>query len=406
MKRILSTLLVLCILFLSVPQLGADALASVFDHSDSYRASNYYIDLLSINLTGNFREDIAAVAMSQVGYHEGKSAADLGGGSSGKNNFTEYGKNFGLEGDSWCSVFVWWCARQAGVNESIIYKTEWAKASLQPFESLPLSRCENIRVGDIAFIDMNYGDGIEDHAGIVVGVSDNEIVTVEGNTSNAVRKQTYSRKTGLRDDGNGKILYVGSPAYGGENSRQCVYETVFVSSFGASVYSSIGGEKLGTLDDGEYMLLASDPSGHWLQIVAPNGIDSQFIASSANASFSTKNLPPITGYDAWSTFEAVTTVTSSADITAPVQTDPSVTTTTPASTTTTSETTVPTGSFAPIDVQSSPEDSGYTTSFGTEWIQYAAYALLGVLAVAFIVILASLMGRRDDNDRNDYGRRM
>lgn len=403
MKRILSALLALCVLFLSVPQLRASALASVFEHSDSYRASEYYTALISVELTGDLRRDIASVALSQVGYHEGKSAADLGGASSGKNNFTEYGRNFGLEGDSWCSVFVWWCARQAGINESIIYKTEWAKASLQPFESLPLSQCGNIRVGDIAFIDMSYGDGIEDHSGIIVGVSDDTIITVEGNTSNGVRKQTYSRKTGLREDGNGKLLYVGSPHYSGTNSSEGSYETVFVRSFGASVYSSIGGAKLGTLDDGKYMLLASDPSGQWLQIVAPNGIDSQFISSSANASFSTENLPPITGFDAWTGFEPSTTVTSS-DIIAPVQTDPSVTTTTTTTTTsTTASTTVPTEPTVPVQVESAPDDNGYTSSFGTEWIQYAAYALLGVLAIAFIVILASLMGRRDDTGHNDRG---
>ncbi len=404
MKRIISAMLSLCVLFLSVPQLRASALASVFEHSDSYRASKYYTSLISVELTGDFRNDIASIALSQVGYHEGKSAADLGGSSSGKNNFTEYGRNFGLEGDSWCSVFVWWCARQAGVKESIIHKTEWAKASLQPFESLPLSQCGSIRVGDIAFIDMNYGDGIEDHMGIIVGVSDDTVITVEGNTSNGVRKQAYSRKTGLREDGNGKLLYVGAPDYSGTNSSQCSYETVFVTSFGASVFSSIGGTKTGSLDNGEYMLLASDPSGRWLQIVAPNGIDSLFISSS-NSSLSTKNLPPITGFDAWSGFESVTTVTSSADIVAPIQTDPSVTTTT--ITTTTAPTTAPTEPTVPLQAESTPnDDNGYTTSFGTEWIQYAAYALLGILAIAFIVILASLMGRREDTSHDDKYRYM
>ncbi len=403
MKRIVSSLLVLCILFLSGAYLRAEALASVFEHSDSFRASDYYISLLSINLTGKYRDDIAAVALSQVGYHEGKSAGDLGGSSSGKNNFTEYGYNFGLPGDSWCSVFVWWCARQAGINESIISKTEWAKASLQPFKSVPLNRASNINVGDIAFVDMNYGDGIEDHMGIIVGVSSEDIVVVEGNTSNAVRKQTYSRSTGMREDGNGRLLFIGTPDYRGENSRQRSYETVFVSAPGADVYSSISGSKTGSLGDGKYMLLASDPSGQWLQIVAANGIDSVFIPA-RNASLSVKDLPPITGYDAWSTYQTASATTTTEYIAAPVQTDPSVTTTAP-TTSAVLPTTAPTEPTQPIEVQSDP-DNGYTSSFGSDWIKYAAYALLGILAIAFVIIMASLMSHKDPSPPNDYNNQM
>ncbi len=403
MKRITASLLALCILFLSAAQIRADALASVFEHSDSYRASEFYSDLLAVNLTGDYRTDIVSVALSQVGYHEGKSAGDLSGSSSGKANFTEYGYNFGLPGDSWCAAFVWWCARQVGVNESIIRKTEWAKISLQSFESRPLSQCGNIRVGDIAFFDMSGGDGIEDHVGIIVGVTANEIVTVEGNTSNAVRKQIYSRSTGMREDGAGKLLYIGSPDYHGKNTNSVNYETVFVSSPGAAFRPTVNGSKSGTLDDGEYMLLSADNSGQWLQIVAPNGIDSVFI-SAKNASLSVKDLPPITGYDAWSTYEASVSTTVPTDtVTAPVQTDPSVTTTAPTSAPTSASTEPTQASTTHSTIPSVSDDpgNGYTSSFGTEWIEYAAYGLLGVLAIAFIVILASLMGRKD-SPPDDY----
>ncbi len=403
MKRIIASALVLCVLFLSAASMPAYALASVFEHSDSYRASEYYDRLLSVNLTGNRGEDIAAVALSQVGYHEGKSAGDLGGGSSGKSNYTEYGANFGLPSDAWCAVFVWWCARQAGVEESILRKTEWAKAYLQPFESLPLSLCNDISVGDIAFIDMSYGDGIEDHVGIIVGVSENEIVTVEGNCSNGVRKQTYSRSSGLRSDNAGTLLYVGSPDYSGLNTPYVTYETVFVSSPGAATRSTINGSKSGTLDDGEYMLLTTSPDGKWFQLVAPNGIDSLYIPTD-NASVSVKNLPPITGYDAWSGFEAVTTQTvPSETVPVPVQTDPSVTTTAPTTAPTVPSDTAPSTAPTEIDIQDE-SDNGYTSSFGSDWVEYAAYVLLGVLAVAFVVILASLMGRKgqSEDDFDDY----
>ncbi len=405
MKRIIASLLAMCVLFCSASGLRAEALASVFEHSESYRGSEYYDRLIAVDLTGNYGEDIAAVALSQVGYHEGKSAGDLNGTSSGKANYTEYGANFGLPDDAWCAVFLWWCARQAGINESIIRKTEWAKASLQPFDCLPLAQCASISVGDIAFIDMSGGDGIEDHVGIVVGVSENEIITVEGNCSNAVRKQTYSRSTGLRSDSAGTLLYIGTPDYNGINSPQCTYETVFVSCPNTEAYTGINGEKMGTLGDGEYMLLAADPSGNWFQIVASNGIDSVFI-SAESAALSVKNLPPITGYDAWSTFDPITAETEpTGDIVAPMQTDPSVTTTT---TTTTEPPTAPTAEpTKPTETVEVSEqtDNGYTSSFGNGWIEYAAYALLGVFAVAFLVIMASLMGRKDPSNEEDSDNR-
>ncbi len=398
MKRITAFLLTLCILFTLLPNIRAGAAVSVFEHSDTYRKSKYYENLLNVEFTDDIGANVAAVALSQVGYHEGKSSGDLSGSSSGKGNHTEYGVNFGLPGDPWCAVFVWWCARQAGVEESIYRKTEWAKMDLQPFDCVPLSRCDSILPGDIVFVDSSHGDGIEEHVGIVTKATDKEITVVEGNSSNAVRKRTYSRSSGLRDDKSATLTYVGRPDYYGYNSSVASYETVFVSSPDAVTYSGIGGVKNGRLKDGEYMLLSVHSSGDWLQIVAPNGIDSLFIPAE-NAEFSVKNLPPITGYDAWSTFEPqnfTTTVT-----TVPTQTDPPVTTTT-VTTTVPVPVTEPT-STAPSSVEISGDpDNGYTSSFGNDWITYAAYGLLGILAIAFVIILISLMGGGRKNDDDGY----
>ena len=153
------------------------------------------------------------------------------------------------------------------------------------------------------------------------------------------------------------------------------------------------------------MLLTSDPSGEWFQIVAANGIDSVFIHAD-DAALTLKNLPPITGYDAWSTFDpnAYYTVPSES-VDAPLQTDPPVAAT---STTVTTSTTAPTSApTEPSAVQpdkdtSESADNGYTSSFGSDWVQYAAYALLGVLAVAFVVILFSLIGKKCESENDNY----
>lgn len=73
--------------------------------------------------TGNQREDIVAVAETQIGYHEGS----LEGNVSSSNNYTKYNVwNGTIDGTykyAWCHAFVSWCANQAGISTDIIPKT-------------------------------------------------------------------------------------------------------------------------------------------------------------------------------------------------------------------------------------------------------------------------------------------
>ena len=90
--------------------------------------------------TGNPKTDLVLVAASQVGYHEGNSRSELGGGNtSGTANYTEYAYWFGprVRGDSnfwyaWCAMFISWCARQAGIPESMINNSSMATCSGNP----------------------------------------------------------------------------------------------------------------------------------------------------------------------------------------------------------------------------------------------------------------------------------
>ncbi len=341
MKKRISLILCLSMLFLLAPQYGARGAYSVFEHSDSYRQSDYYARLTEVELTGNYRRDIVEVARSQLGYHEGGTASDIGGDSQGKKNFTEYGRNFGIEGDSWCAVFVWWCARQAGVQESVIHKTEWAKSHLQPFASQPFGQAA-VQPGDIAFVDTG-GNGREGHVGIVSEVSDAEVRVIEGNTSNAVMEHTYSRATGKRLTGSGnvRILRVGSPDYFGENVPYDTYSTVTVYAPGVQAYSSAGGRKTEVLDSRDYMLLSRDSVDEWVQIVASDGLGTCFIKSD-EAVFTVRDLPPITGYNAWGdmcTAAAATATTAAATATTATTTTATTTTATTTTTTTTNTTT-------------------------------------------------------------------
>ena len=66
MKRVFSVLLSLLILFSPAFQTKVYAAFSDFEYSDSYRAGVYYDNLLSVSLTGNLGEDIAAIALCVV----------------------------------------------------------------------------------------------------------------------------------------------------------------------------------------------------------------------------------------------------------------------------------------------------------------------------------------------------
>ena len=172
-----------------------------------YRSGKYYTQLCNVSLTGNQRTDLVNVARSQLGYHEGDSIEDLNGTGSGSGNYSEYGYWFGtqVKGNTyghyyaWCAMFVSWCARQAGIPTSVISNAAYAHADgsnssggysyfhvdyKSPTEYTP-------QEGDLIFFDKASQAGEWDHVGIVIGVSNGQVYTIEGNASNAVISGSY-----------------------------------------------------------------------------------------------------------------------------------------------------------------------------------------------------------------------
>ena len=89
------------------PELFAE---TSYTPSSLYQSSKYYTALKDITLTGNQAQDIVNVALSQVGYHEGDSISDLGGGNiNGSNNYTEYGYWLGtqVKGNTYGHYYAW-----------------------------------------------------------------------------------------------------------------------------------------------------------------------------------------------------------------------------------------------------------------------------------------------------------
>ncbi len=227
-KRIIC--LLICVLSVIAAPISASARGAVYSKpSDVYKKSQYAKNLYAVELTGDMRRDVIAVAISQLFYHEGDSEKDFNGlSSSGDGNFVEYNYAYGKldqDGDGslsygypWCAAFVSFCLRRALVPTSIapthVNCTSWVnifKKGVNDYRFFAPSGYDPI-MGDIIFFKTNSGTTrISDHVGLVLGASDTHVYTIEGNTSGGVFTRTYER-------GDGKIIGYAVPNYESEIS--------------------------------------------------------------------------------------------------------------------------------------------------------------------------------------------
>ena len=141
-----------------------------------YGCGNY-----SVNIGGSAGvQRFLDVARSQLGYVEGYE------------NMTKYGAWYGSNGVAWCAMFVSWCASQAGILGSLVPRYSWCASGASWYRARGRYRTRTSGYrplpGDIIF----YSHGSDYyHTGIVEYVSGNEVHTIEGNTSDAVRRRTY-----------------------------------------------------------------------------------------------------------------------------------------------------------------------------------------------------------------------
>jgi len=141
--------------------------------------------------TGNQRTDILGVARTQVGYST----------LPPKYN-TWFGSIDGGYNYAWCATFVVWCARQAGIDSSIIRGSAGASPRASCLNVPFVSRGQHSpKPGDLAFFkwaDLN-SEYTWDHVGLVESVDpDGTVHTIEGNSSKKVQRCTYS-KNGTND---------------------------------------------------------------------------------------------------------------------------------------------------------------------------------------------------------------
>ena len=168
-------------------------------------------------------------------------------GELGNTNGSKYGSG------AWCAHFVSWCARQAGVEKNVIANSGYATADdlgvlyfgrkIVNGKRTEIDYSQYVpQKGDLIFFDWEnngicmktpesfYGD----HVGFVESFDLNkkEVKTIEGNSSNAVRRKTYS----INDV---NIKGYGIPSYPSDSLNGKVSDNISITLLNASVPSKV-----------------------------------------------------------------------------------------------------------------------------------------------------------------------
>ena len=138
------------------------------------------IEFLQGDRTGN--QEVIDVALAQVGQEGGRPF------------WSYYGFSERVE---WCACFVHWCMRHTP-SASPYYPDTANNAYCQTVANNFMAMGQwgdrnftNLAAGDTIFFDWE-GDGHTDHIGLVIGIDGNKVYTVEGNSGDAVRINSYT----------------------------------------------------------------------------------------------------------------------------------------------------------------------------------------------------------------------
>lgn len=188
---------------------GSTDVDVIYDASDAYKSVKYYGNLINLTKSGDQAVDTVAIALSQVGYHEGNGEEDFGGlNAEGNRDFVEYNLLFGKldnsqgngvsYGYSWCASFITWCLRHAGVAEEqsaqVDPKTyrscwQWQRALEDANAFHDAGDGYKPELGDLVFFKNVDDSSIKvssSHVGLVLFVDGEKVYTVEGNTNSAL----------------------------------------------------------------------------------------------------------------------------------------------------------------------------------------------------------------------------
>lgn len=139
-------------------------------------------------LTGNWNEDVVAVANSQLGYQESTANYQVADNNE-KKGYNRYGAWMNEPYADWNTDFVLFCLHYANVDTNSLSLSNdlsaWASNSAYITKD-----SYTPKAGDLIILDEN-NDGSADHAAIITEANGSALKIVEGDYSNAVGQENY-----------------------------------------------------------------------------------------------------------------------------------------------------------------------------------------------------------------------
>ena len=168
----------------------------------------------------NAIDRLMAIAEGEVGYREKRtnSRLDEKDANAGSGNYTKYNRDLrawtgvGSLNAQWCQAFVDWCFIRAfgleGAKRLIYVWTNYTPTGSGAFKNrgryVPRGKGTPAR-GDVIYF-YSASKGRIGHVGIVSGVSNGKVYTIEGNAGDGVKRKHYSL-TSRYIDGYGRVDY-------------------------------------------------------------------------------------------------------------------------------------------------------------------------------------------------------
>ena len=197
-----------------------------YEFSDAYKTSVWYENFTSLEFSENERNTVLRIAISQLGYHEGDSAADFDGmNMSGSSNYIEYARllvpHYNDNHYEWCACFVNWCLNQAHYDKasSEIGCWKWVgelKAMKMWQDSAAYKGTYTPKPADFIFFNWSGNNTGSGHIGYVLYTTETHVFTIEGNADNNVTVRSYA----LNDP---NVIGYGTPPYNEGNEPTLDY---------------------------------------------------------------------------------------------------------------------------------------------------------------------------------------
>jgi hypothetical protein len=182
---------------------------------------------------------VLKIARAEIGYKE----------SPANSNKTKYGKEYGMNSQPWCAMFVWWVFKHAGCPE--LFYGGKKSAYCPTIADYYIAKKQTVskgsgKAGDIVLFDWN-DSGMSDHIGIIEKKNaDGSYTTIEGNT--AVGNDSNGGKVMRRTRYQKDISWICRPKY---TEKEDAKEQLKVDGEWGEATTRASQVVFGTIEDGE-----------------------------------------------------------------------------------------------------------------------------------------------------------